>query len=105
MDTTIQAAAIRLGGVLHCKESFVPWFMPFSLSGLSMGCGHCSAGLLLHPETLGYRAHQQIGEEANHPEPSHDLQDQGIGLLAGQVHGDVMVQNPVYDKWPHDACH
>jgi hypothetical protein len=84
MDTTIHAAAIRvrrclvLRGVFCSTVHAILPFRPFN------GCVHCSVGLLLHPETLGYRAHQQIGEEANHQEPSHDLQDQGVGLLAGR---------------------
>src|SRR6201746_807552 len=59
--------------------------------------------LTLEPILLGHRTHQKIRNKPHHHKASHDVQDQRVGLLSRQMVGDVMVEDAIDDKWPHDS--
>ena len=56
-----------------------------------------------HPILLRHRAHEQVGDEADDEQAGHDVQNDGVALLLGDVIGDVVVEDPVDDERADDS--
>jgi len=57
----------------------------------------------LHPEAFGYRADEEVADEAEEEQACHDVEDVRIGVDEGTIGGLVLVEVGVNDERPDDA--
>ncbi len=67
-----------------------------------VGCG-LGEVLVFEPELLGYWADEQVGDEADNEQAGHDVEDERVGLLTGQLVGYVVVKDSVDYERADDA--
>src|SRR5215470_11414671 len=87
--------------VRSMRESLL---LPCSL-GFPFQWTSCSYGdFAFYPVFLRNWADEQICDEADNQQACHDMQYDRIGLLFGNVMGDVVIENSIHNQRTHDAC-
>ena len=64
-------------------------------------CGN--VGFTLDPIFFRHGTDDQIGEETDDQQSCHDVQNDWIGLLFGNVPGHVMIEDTVHNQRAYDA--
>jgi hypothetical protein len=79
----------------------VRWAVGSALRRLLVGCADGLGNVLVfEPVPLVYGADEEVGEESDDEETGHDMQDEWVGVLPGEVFVVVVVEDAVNDGGP-----